>query len=226
LGKTPPLTREIPMKTALLKLVSDESPVPVLGKKRKSPPRRRPNSEYRQREYLTTDEMAKILKAVRKNRYGIRDYCLVLLMARHGLRVSEAITLKVENIDFGTSSLYVKRLKGSKSSSHPLSGVEMRAIRTLLKKMPSTTWLFLSNRAAPMTRGNVQAIFAKAGKDAGIPFRVHPHQARHFTGWALCNRPNPVDLRTLQSWMGHANPSHTIRYSELAPGRFRGIWDD
>ncbi len=214
------------MKTALLKLVPEHSPDSVLGKKRNLPPRRRPNAEFRKREYLTTDEMNRLFKAVRKNRYAARDYCLLLLMARHGLRVSEAITLKVEQIDFANSSLYVKRLKGSKSSTHPLAGVEMRAIRTLLKRMPSTTWLFLSNRAAPMTRGNVQAIFAKAGKDAGLPFRVHPHQARHYTGWALCNRPNPVDIRTLQNWMGHSNPTHTIRYSELAPGRFRGIWDD
>jgi integrase len=214
------------MKTALLSLVPDQSPDSVLGKKRKSPPRRKPNSEFRKREYLTVGEMNAILKAVRKNRYGVRDYCLVLLMARHGLRVSEAIILKVEQVDFANSSLYVKRLKGSKSNSHPLSGTEMRAIRALLKKQPTTTWLFLSNRQAPMTRGNVQQIFAKAGKDAGLPFRVHPRQARHYTGWALCNRPNPVDIRTLQSWMGHSNPTHTIRYSELAPGRFRGIWDD
>jgi site-specific recombinase XerD len=64
----------------------------------------------------------------------------------------------------------------------------------------------------------------KAGKDAGQSFRVHPRTARHHTGFALCNRD--VNLRALQSWLGHKQVQHTTKYAELAPNKFRGFWDD
>jgi integrase len=78
-----------------------------------SPPRRRPNKELRVREYLTVEEMDRLLKAVKKNRYSTRDYALLLLMARHGLRVSEAITLRRDQIDL---QLPILRFGGSRTA--------------------------------------------------------------------------------------------------------------
>jgi integrase len=52
------------------------------------------------RRYLTEDELEKLLKAGRKGRYGRRDATLMLVMARHGLRVTEAIDLRWDQIDF------------------------------------------------------------------------------------------------------------------------------
>ena len=71
---------------------------------------------------------------MKKNRYATRDYALLLLMARHGLRVSEAITLHREQIDFATSNLAVRRLKNGTPSTHPLGGIELRALRKLFRE--------------------------------------------------------------------------------------------
>jgi integrase len=210
------------MRNPELKLVT---PTTVLGNNaRKVPPRRRPNKELRAREYLTVEEMDRLLKAVKKNRYSTRDYALLLLMARHGFRVSEAITLRRDQIDFATSNLAVRRLKNGSPSTHPLGGIEVRALRKLFRESPPSAFVFVSNRGAPLTRSAVQKIFAKAGRDAGLSFRVHPHMARHHTGFALCNRD--VNLRALQSWLGHKQVQHTTKYAELAPNKFRGFWDD
>jgi integrase len=64
------------------------------------------------RRYLTADELDKLIKAGRKGRYGRRDATLMLLMARHGLRVTEAIDLRWDQIDFSKGHLHVRRLKG------------------------------------------------------------------------------------------------------------------
>src|SRR5262249_32224669 len=64
------------------------------------------------RRYLTADELEKLIKAARKSRHGKRDATLVLMMARHGLRVTEAVDLRWDQIDFSKGHLHVRRLKG------------------------------------------------------------------------------------------------------------------
>jgi integrase len=68
------------------------------------------------RRYFTEAELGKLIGAVRKGRYGQRDATLVLLMARHGLRVSEAVDLEWDQIDFTRAHLHVRRLKGGIAS--------------------------------------------------------------------------------------------------------------
>ena len=75
------------------------------------------------RRYLTQDELGKLIKAARKGRYGRRDATLLLLMARHGLRVTEAVDLRWDQIDFSKGHLHVRRLKGGIHSVHPIQGI-------------------------------------------------------------------------------------------------------
>ena len=65
---------------------------------------------------------------------------------------------------------------------------------------------------------------ARLGKGAGFEFPVHPHQLRHACGYSLANRG--TDTRTQQAYLGHKNIQHTVRYTELAPIRFRNLWTD
>src|SRR5665811_356464 len=74
-------------------------------------PRRRPNSELRTREYLTDAEVAKLTDAAKANRYGHRDATMVLLAYRHGLRASELVDLRWDQIDFNNATLAVRRAK-------------------------------------------------------------------------------------------------------------------
>jgi integrase len=84
--------------------------------------------------YLTADELEKLIKAGRKGRYGRRDATLMLLIARHGLRVTEAIDLRWDQIDFSKGHLHVRRLKGGIHSVHPIQGDELRALRELRRE--------------------------------------------------------------------------------------------
>ena len=65
-------------------------------------------------------------------------------------------------------------------------------------------------------------ILVGAGIAAKMPFKVHPHMLRHATGYALANRG--TDTRTLQAYLGHRSIQSTVRYTELAPGRFKNLW--
>jgi integrase len=74
----------------------------------------------------------------------------------------------------------------------------------------------------PMTPKAFHGLFARIGKRAGMPFPVHPHMLRHGCGFALANACH--DTRSLQAWLGHRNIQHTVRYTELAPNRFKDFW--
>jgi type 1 fimbriae regulatory protein FimB len=106
----------------------------------------------RRREYLTAEEIAKLLSASKTTRNPERDYCMLLLMFRHGLRVSELCTLKLSDINLDTRELHVNRLKGCDSGPHPLYNGETAAVRAWLAKrakmnLPeSCDTLFISER--------------------------------------------------------------------------------
>ena len=108
------------------------------------------------RHYLTADQLDELIKAARKGRYGRRNATLVLVMARHGLRVTEAIDLRWSQIDFSKGHLHVMRLKNGIDSVHPIQGDELRALRELKRSQePQSAFVFTSERAGPMTRSNV-----------------------------------------------------------------------
>jgi type 1 fimbriae regulatory protein FimB/type 1 fimbriae regulatory protein FimE len=73
-----------------------------------------------------------------------------------------------------------------------------------------------------MTDSNVRKLIARLGEEANLPFPVHPHQLRHACGYALANAGH--DTRALQHWLGHKNITHTVRYTEVAPDRFKDFW--
>ena len=174
------------------------------------------------RRYLTEGELDKLIKAARKGRYGQRDATLILLMARHGLRVTEAIDLRWDQIDFAKGHLHVKRLKGGLDSVHPIQGDELRALRELKREQePQSAFVFTSERGGPMTRSNVSKMIEAAGERAGLRY-AHPHMLRHTCGHLLADAGH--DTRRLQLWLGHSDIKHTARYSELSAKPFADFW--
>jgi len=198
------------------------TPIPVSGKV--TPPRRKSNRESRTREYLTPAEMETLLEAAGSGRYGQRDRTLLLVMYRHGLRVSEAISLRWEQFDMKAGLLSVQRLKHGVPSTHPLRGPELRALRQLRRTWPASPYLFVSERGGPMTASNARKLVARTGVVAKLPFPVHPHMLRHACGYKLANEGH--DTRSLQHYLGHKNIAHTVRYTEMAPDRFKSFWKD
>jgi len=186
--------------------------------------RRRPNADYRTREHLTEAEIEKLITATKDNRYGHRDTTMVLVAYRHGLRASELVTLRWDQIDFASGILHVTRRKRGTPSTHPISGDELRALRRLKRETQTSRFVFVSERGSPFSIAGFQKLIARAGVTAGFEFQLHPHMLRHSCGFKLAN--DGVDTRSLQAYLGHKNIQHTVRYTEVSPTRFKGWWKD
>jgi type 1 fimbriae regulatory protein FimB/type 1 fimbriae regulatory protein FimE len=186
-------------------------------------PLRRPNAELRTREYLTDAEVARLTKAASGNRWGQRDAAMILVAYRHGLRASELVDLRWDQIDFARGTLAVRRAKRGTPSTHPVMGDELRALRKLQREQePKSPFVFTSERGSPFTTAGCARLVERAGAAAGLKFKAHPHMLRHACGFALANKGH--DTRSLQAYLGHRNIQHTVRYTELAPDRFKDFW--
>ena len=163
--------------------------------------------------------------ATQQGRYGHRDATMILISYRHGLIVSELVALRWDQIELKAGTLHVSRRKSGSPSVHPLRGPELRALRRLLREQePASAYVFQSERDGPMTPDTVRKLVARAGVSAKIAFPVHPHMLRHACGYYLANRGH--DTRAIQQYLGHRNIQHTVRYTELAHGRFKDFWKD
>ena len=191
--------------------------------KRTVTPKRRWNGDLRTREYLTEAEVERLLKAATGNRHGHRDATMILVAYRHGLRVSELVDLRWDQLDFRTATLHVRRVKQGTPSVHPIVGDELRALRRLQREQePKSPFVFTSERGAPFTTAGFARMIERAGIEAKFGFKPHPHMLRHACGYALANRGH--DTRALQAYLGHKNIQHTVRYTELSPTRFKNFW--
>ncbi len=191
----------------------------------KVPPRRVKNQERRSREYLTQDEVERLMAAARRTgRHRHRDATLILFAYRHGLRVTELVATRWEQIDLKAGLFHVRRIKHGADSTHPVRGPEIRALRRLQRDYPDTPYVFVTERRGPLTTSTVRKLVPRAGEKAGIPFPVHPHMLRHGTGFKLANDGH--DTRAIQHYLGHRNIQHTVRYTELVAERFNGFWED
>ena len=188
-------------------------------------PTRRPNAELRTREHLTGGEVEKLIEAARGNRWAHRDATMILIAYRHGLRASELVDLRWDQVHFTSANLDVRRRKAGTPATHPLTGLELRALRRLKREQePSSPFVFISERGAPFSGEGFARLLQRAGKAAGLTIRVHPHMLRHACGYKLAN--DGQDTRALQAYLGHKNIQHPVRYTELSPSRFKGFWRD
>ena len=196
---------------------------PPITENRTVMPRRRKNADLRSREYLTAQEIEALMAAARQNRHGHRDATMILVAFRHGLRAAEAVDLRWDQVDFRTATLHVRRVKQGNPSTHPIPGDELRALRRLQRDQePKSPFAFTSERDAPFSTAGFARMVERAGVAAALGFKAHPHMLRHTCGFVLANKGH--DTRALQAYLGHRNIQHTVRYTELAPDRFKAFW--
>ena len=174
---------------------------------RGNPPQRRPNAASRDREYLKKEEVEKLIAAAGKSRYGLRDQTLVLIAYRHGLRVSELVSLRWDSIDFRQGQIHIARVKGSAASVHPLTGRELRTLRKLQREQdPALPFVFTSERGAPFATGGFRTLIARLGEAAGLTFRAAAWLWLS-AGEPGCRYPQPAGLSRSQE-----HPTHGALY--------------
>ena len=193
--------------------------------------RRLPNQKLRSREYLQTGEVDALLEAANEHsRYRDRDYALILMMFRHGLRAVEAAMLEWKDIDLSRNSIYIRRVKGSQSGVHPLDPDERAAILKI--KQSAVPQIFVNERqrsfliptAVPGRADKatgISRVVERVGEAADLGIKVHAHMLRHSCGYWLANQG--YDTRLIQDYLGHKNIQHTVKYTTLNPERFREI---
>ena len=188
-----------------------------------------PNKGYeatgRTREYLNQSEIDQLLaktKSTGQKGRRHRNYCIILMMFRHGLRVSEAADLRWSDLDFSEGTILVRRLKGSRTATHYLNGDETRALRRLQRESVKTPYIFVDSQGKPLADTAIASMIRRLG-DGLFGFPIHSHMLRHSCGHALAMKG--IDTRALQHYLGHVDIRHTTRYTELSPVRFRNIWD-
>jgi integrase len=175
-------------------------------------PRRKSNAEYRSREHLTEREVARLIEAMKGNRWGHRDATMVLIAFRHGLRASELVDLRWDQVDLEHALLHVRRLKNGSPATHPLTGKELRALRRLEREQElKSPFVFTSERGTPFTKRGFQAMVERAGRATGFDMKIHAHMLRHACGFKLANDAMPERSRpisdTSQSSIQYVTPS-------------------
>jgi integrase len=176
------------------------------------------------RQIQRVHRFAKIIEAAKANRYGYRDALMVLLAYRHGLRAAEVVDLRWEQVDFKTASLHIRRAKNGTPATHPLSGREMRGLRRHQRESPSSPFVFVSERSAPLSAPGFSRMIERAAVAVGLGIKAHAHMLRHACGYKLANDGH--DTRAIQAYLGHRNIQNTTRYTALAPQRFKEFFRD
>ena len=203
-------------------------------------PKKRQRAPEGERKHLTLLEVDRLLAATKDNpRTGLRDRCLILLMFRHGLRVTEACAMRVDQVDLESKILQVQRLKGGLSTTQPLRTEEIRLLKGWMAERERwlRQWrkkesgigvaldrhaLFLSARGTALSRKTFWALLRRYGELAGLALPPHPHMLRHACGFALADQG--ADTRLIQDYLGHRNIQHTVRYTATNPVRFEKLW--
>ncbi|WP_329911588.1 tyrosine-type DNA invertase [Serratia quinivorans] len=179
------------------------------------------------RKYLTWEEIRCVLHAISQSAMPLRDYCMIYMTFLHGLRISELSGMTLDDYDPLSQKIYIRRLKGGMSTTHPLLPDENTLLNLWVKerrqwpgeKLP---WLFLSRQGNRLSRQRLYTLIRQYGITAQLAISIHPHMLRHACGYALAERGN--DTRLIQDYLGHRNIRHTVLYTASNSERFSRAW--
>jgi type 1 fimbriae regulatory protein FimB len=161
--------------------------------------------------FLTQNELKALLDKAKKQ--SLRDYCMILLAYRHGLRASEICNLTVQNLDLDAGNIRCERGKGSISNWQTLGEDEVKALRSWLRKRPKSDspFVFLSRKGTPVSRSQFFRIFKAIAQSIGLSAeKCHPHILKHSLGTHLANAG--VSPQVIQNRLGHRNIQNTMVY--------------
>lgn len=189
-----------------------------------------PKLEHRLPRVLTFTEVEQLLNQPDiSNVWGIRDKTMLELLYATGIRVSELICIKVEdiNIEMGYLRCFGK---GARERIVPVGSVALKYLEKyindvrpkILKEQDEKT-LFLNHRGKALTRQGFWKIIRKYAQEAGILKNITPHTLRHSFATHLLE--NGADLRSVQEMLGHADISTTQIYTHITKSRIKEVYD-
>ena len=183
---------------------------------------RTPNARMRPSgELLSDEQVRKLIKAARGNRWGNRDALMIDLAWQHGLRASELCQLTWDDVRGGRNpTLYIRRAKGGQNHYNPLSSEHLRALNALRPEEPGAV-IFTSERGDAFTPAGFAKMVERAGIAAGLKFKVHPHQLRHSCAAHLAPKINQLELA---AHLGMKDPRTLGHYYAGDPERRRHKW--
>jgi integrase len=174
----------------------------------------------RLRKYVTEGEVQRLLTATNETEDPTRNRALILIAYRHGLRVSELVSLTwSQDVDLQAGRLLIRRLKRGRSGVHRLLPDELELL-TKLRTRAVNDWVF-PGRHGRLTRSAVNRMLKDVGRSAGLP-NIHPHALRHACGYELAMKG--VDTRRLQIFLGHRSITSTTMYTDLAEHATDSVW--
>jgi len=174
-----------------------------------------PKKEKTLPQVLTKDETKKLLESAETKKSKL----LMSFLYSSGLRVSELVNLKKDDIAFQDRMGWVRRGKGSKDRMFTVSESLCNDLKLFLEKHPNNIYLFSETK--PLTTRNIQKIVMKTAKKAGITKKVTPHTLRHSFATHLLE--SGTDIRIIQELLGHASLSTTQLYTHISQEQLRGI---
>jgi integrase/recombinase XerD len=158
----------------------------------------------------------------------IRNSAMFELMYSSGLRVSEIISIKINDVNFEAGFLKVFG-KGSKERVVPMNGRAAQKIKKYMGELrkqllagKDSPYLFITSRGAPMTRQRFWQAIKEFGDASGIV--LSPHTLRH--SFATHMLDGGADLRSLQKMLGHADITTTQIYTKVSGDRIKKVYDD
>jgi len=167
---------------------------------------------------LTPPEMLALLRAAKKR--STRDWAMILLAYRHGLRASEVCGIRIADMDLKTGSISIRRLKGSLHTIQPLYQHrgqplldEMAALRAWLHKRSAdgSDYLFTSQKGGKLGRTQFFRNFQKVAESAGLSTeKRHPHVLKHTLASHLV--AGNANLALIRQALGHRSISSTMQY--------------
>lgn len=179
----------------------------------------RPRREKRMVRPFSEEQVRLLLAAIdTHDPLGVRDYALILMLCDTGLRISEALAVKISDIDLGQRTITVTNAKGRKERLVAFGRSTLRAIMNWLKTrgdIPGVEILWVNRFGGPLTRRTAEDILKEHGTRAGIQgVRISPHTLRHT--FATCFLRNGGDIFALQKLLGHANLEMVRHYAQVS----------
>ncbi|MBU2496658.1 MAG: tyrosine-type recombinase/integrase [Nanoarchaeota archaeon] len=175
-----------------------------------------PKKQRKLPDVLTKEEVTKLVDSAKHKKSKL----IISLLYSSGLRVSEALNMKIQDIDLHEKVGYVRQGKGKKDRIFILSDKLALELEDYLKNKKREEHLF-PGKDGKMTSRNVQKMIRKTAKRAGINKKVSPHTLRHSYGTHLLE--NGVDIRKIQILLGHSQLSTTQLYTQVSTEELKKI---